>query len=320
MSRLISRVRKYVSGDQSIPDSNSLNSGSDNDEDFNDARSITSDKVIRLPQPSISDDESEASTERGLNREPMIQDEDDQRPEITKEEAENITNKEKKKVEVAPNVLKRTMHSGIMPSKIWTGQKLYQHMGLVGATGSGKTHRFLTFLADQKIPICDKYYIVGDSPSRDDLIKGICSLHYLSSIPYSSAKIVHYPISDVSKVISMCLDEANNHFTKYIFFNDVLISNAKNRDLLANFVNKAKNFKTTCCIEIHHLAGPNMLLLRRALFHKVYCDVPPKSLKLELADSSDDSLLIKYSGLPIRDRVVINDRELGNFNKNYTPF
>ena len=239
---------------------------------------------------------------------------------ISKEDAEKHGKAQMTKIEVAPNSLRRAAHSAIMPSRIWAGQKKHEHMGIVGATNSGKTYRFLTFLADQKIPICDRYIIVGDSPKRDEIVKGICALMYLSGRPYQESKIEHFPINEVKRAIALCLDPATLHEEKYVFFNDVLISTADARNSLANFANKAKNFNTTLCIEIHHLAGENMVLMRNALQHKVYCDLSPKSLALELGLKAGDDFITKYAGLAKMDRVVIHERDMGEFNKNYTPF
>lgn len=239
---------------------------------------------------------------------------------MTAEEAEKRAKSHQPKLEVNPNNLKKTHHSSILPSKVWQGQKMHEHMALVGSTKSGKTFRFLTFLADQKIPLCDRYFIVGDSPQRDEIVKGICALFHLSGRALTNTQVEHYQIRELDKVLAMCLDAANLQQEKYIFFNDCLISENKHKLKIANFANRATNFKTTVCVEIHHLAGENMLLLRKAFVHKVYCNLPPKELARELDAQKNEDIIIKYAGLPKNDRVIISQNDQGEFSKHYTPF
>lgn len=225
-----------------------------------------------------------------------------------------------KKIDVDEKKLAKTTFDDVIEAKQWKGLEINRHMGIVGATTAGKTTFFKTMLADQKIPICDVYIVVGDSPGKSEIITGFCTLEYLTNHSYANKKYMHFNTSELEKAFAFCLADENNSITKCLFLSDILISSAKVKDRTANFMNRAKNYKTSVIVEIHHLAGESMVLMRNALAVIVYLDQIPKALARALDMSVVDNIISKYSGLTKFDKVLIHDKQEGIFNKHYLPF
>lgn len=225
-----------------------------------------------------------------------------------------------KKIEVDNKKLQNTPYDNVIEAKQWTGLPENRHMGLVGASTTGKTHLFKTFLADQKIKLSDIYITVADLPGKSEIITGFCTLQYLTEGSYKNKKYLHYTPDEIEKAIAYCLADENINYSKTIFLSDCLLASQKTKTSVANFINKAKNFKCTVIVEIHNLVGDNMVMMRNALAVIVYLDQPAKTLARLLDASIDDNMIRKYSGFSKFDKVIIVDKLQGNFNKHYLPF
>ena len=226
-----------------------------------------------------------------------------------------------KKVEVDKTELDKLPFDSVVAAKTWPGIEPFLHLGLIGATNSGKTRFFKQLLADQKIPICDIYIVVGNTPGKSELVTGFAALEYLSTGAYKSKKYLHFMPHEIEEAIAYCMDDSRMKETKFLFLNDCLITTNKIKNQVANFANKAKNWNTTLGIEVHSYAGENMVLLRNALKNKVYFEFKPKQLALALDMSVNDNIIAKYAGLSKGDEIVIEgEGKSGLFNKHYLPF
>lgn len=224
------------------------------------------------------------------------------------------------KVDVDKEKLANTPYDAVIEAKQWTGLANNRHMGIAGASTSGKTTFFKTLLADQKIPICDVYIIVGDSPGKSELVKGFCTSEYLTNGSWLDKKVMHFSTTEIEKAFAYALADENINITKCLFLSDCLISSAKIKERTANFMNRAKNYKTSVVVEIHHLAGESMVLMRNALAVIVYLDQTKNSLAKFLDMPITDNMIVKYSGLSKYERILIHDKQEGIFNKHYLPF
>lgn len=224
------------------------------------------------------------------------------------------------KIDVDKEKLAKTPYDDVIEAKQWGGLANDRHMGIVGASTAGKTTFFKTLLADQKIPICDVYIVVGDSPGKSEIVTGFCTLEYLTNGSFSGKKFMHFSTSEIEKAFAYAIADENINTSKCLFLSDCLITSAKTKERTANFMNRAKNYKTSVIVEIHHLAGESMVLMRNALAVIVYLDQSTKSLARALDMAITENTIQKYSGLSKYERVLIHDKQEGIFNKHYLPF
>ena len=235
---------------------------------------------------------------------------------------QNVLNPNKK-IEVNPDIIKDSgVYNSIIPANHWKGLREFYHMGLIGASNTGKTTMFKRLLADQKIPIADTYIVVAQPVNKSELTIGMASNDYLTEgDKFKSKKYLNFIPSEISKAFGYCKDMENAQESKLIFLNDCLITNSKTRDNIAFFINEAKNFKTTVVVEIHNLTGPNMLMLRGALEVKIYFGLTSLALSQQLELEKNDPIIQKYNTKSNRyDQILIYDKQHGFFNKDYIPF
>lgn len=224
------------------------------------------------------------------------------------------------KTNVDEDEVNKMAFDNVIPAKEWTGLELRSHMGLIGATNAGKTTFFKVLLADQKIPICDNYIIVGNLPGKSELVTGFATSEYLSTGAYKGKKYYHYAIEETEQAMAFCIRDNLVNESKCLFLSDCLISSPALRDNIANFINKAKNYNTSVIVEIHNISGPSMVLMRNALAVKIYLNQKERAIATQLNMSIKDNLIAKYASLPKFDKVLIEDDTHGFFNKKYLPF
>lgn len=224
------------------------------------------------------------------------------------------------KIQVDKRQLSKTPFDSVIEPNIWSGLKPLTHMGIIGATSAGKTFFFKNLLADEKIPICDMYIIVAELNGQSELVKGFCTLEYLSNGSYANKKYYHFLPTDIEQAFALTLSEENNNYTKCLFLSDCLITNNTTKTKTANYINKAKNFKTTVIVEIHQIAGDGMVLLRNGLTVMVLLNLDANAVSLIIGKPKNDPQIQKYIGLSKFDRGLIWDRSEGIFNKKYWQF
>lgn len=221
-----------------------------------------------------------------------------------------------------PAILDKTPYDDVVPARMWKGIGRYDHTGLVGFTKAGKTHFFKQLLADEKIVSCDKYIIVADPPAFSEIITGIAANRYMDKGEWSSLNdnVLFFTVDEIQKALNICVGKDMADFEKLIFFGDCLINNDnRNFALIADFINKAKNYKTTCIVEVHHFAGPKAVLMKGGMEIQIFLKLDPAKLALYLDKQKRDTSIQRYASLSGHEKVWIHSREQGDFDSHYLP-
>lgn len=225
------------------------------------------------------------------------------------------------KIGADPAIVDKTPYDDVVNARTWSGIGRHDHTGLIGFTKAGKTHYFKQLLADEKIVECEKYIIVADAPAFSEIVTGFAAARYLHTGEWQSleGKVLFFTVGEIQKAVNLCMGPLAD-VDKLIFFGDCLISDDnRNFALLANFLNKAKNYKATCVIEIHHFAGPKAVLMKGALESQIFLKIDPAKLAMYLDKQKRDTMIERYASLGNHERVWIHDREEGDFDSHYLP-
>lgn len=213
-------------------------------------------------------------------------------------------------------------------NKTFPGFQPHLHIGIFGATNSGKTTNTITQTYKGLFNFVDMVMLNGgeaDAKNIENYHRAYLSVIQLEKHQDPTNKFAYFGPSDRQKVYMMAKDPKYSSMQKLVIFDDAQASSNKSNDEMANFVVEAKNANCTCMIMMHFAYnGEVAKKIRGSCSYYVLYNQTESDFNRILGLSAGNPLWKKYSMISDKlDRVLIFDkheREYYYGTLNYADF
>ena len=129
----------------------------------------------------------------------------------------------------------------------------FEHVCLYGTTNTGKTFTFKKLLCDGKFDFdYQELVFVGRGEQLEEIAACFAAINTKERGDTKGRMMKFFNFVDISTAIAYV--ESSDH-SKLLFMDDIFIQGNKIKNLVAQFINQAKNSKTTCVLTIHEPFG-----------------------------------------------------------------
>jgi len=145
------------------------------------------------------------------------------------------------------------MATDILPKEKILSIGEFEHTCLFGTTNTGKTHTFKKLLCDGKFDFSyEELIFVGRGEQLEEIAMCFAALNEKELGNTEGRKMKFFNFMEILTAISYL--ESTQH-GKLCFMDDIFIQGNKIKNIVAQFINQAKNSKTTCVLTIHEPFG-----------------------------------------------------------------
>ena len=213
-------------------------------------------------------------------------------------------------------------------NKTFPGFQPHLHIGIFGATNSGKTTNTITQTYKGLFNFVDMVLLNGgeaDAKNIENYHRAYLSVIQLEKHQDPTNKFAYFGPTDRQKVYMMAKDPKYSSLQKLVIFDDAQSSSNKSNDEMASFVIEAKNANCTCMIMMHFAYnGEVAKKIRGSCSYFVLYNQTESDFNRILGLNAGNPLWKKYSMISDKlDRVLIFDkheREYYYGTLNYADF
>lgn len=197
----------------------------------------------------------------------------------------------------------------------------FEHVCLFGTTNTGKTFTFKRLLCDGKFNFDYKELVfVGRGEQLQEIAACFAALNMKELGSRDARSMKFFNFAEILTAISYL--ESTDH-PKIVFMDDIFIQGNKIKNIVAQFINQAKNSKTTCVLTIHEPFGgePEKSVRHAANWYGMFNLNSMTLSKLTGGALNQDSpLMYEYLARGKYDKVLFyNTLEHIIFDNNYIP-
>lgn len=197
----------------------------------------------------------------------------------------------------------------------------FEHMCLFGTTNTGKTWMFKKLLCDGKFNFkFDELIFVGRGEQLEEIAACFAALNQKELGRQDARSMKFFNFVDLQTALSYV--ESTDH-GKILFLDDIFIQGSKIKNLVAQFINQAKNSKTTCILTVHEPFGgePEKSVRNAANWFGMFnLNANTLSRLTGGALNNDSPLMHEYLARSKYDKVLFyNTLEHTIFDNNYLP-
>lgn len=198
----------------------------------------------------------------------------------------------------------------------------FEHVCLFGTTNTGKTFTFKRLLCDERFDFnYQELIFVGRGEQLQEIAACFAALNKKQLGSTDARKMKFFNFAEILTAISYV--ETTTDHSKIMFMDDIFIQGNKIKNLVAQFINQAKNSKTTCVLTIHEPFGgePEKSVRHAANWYGMFNLNSMTLARLTSnAITQDSPLMYEYLARSKFDKVLFyNTLEHVLFDNNYIP-